>query len=66
MVPLSPPPASVRVPELYSHLGGDAFLRGFRQRFNEGMSDLESQKFIEVVPRVWRACVRAFSSRNRR
>ena len=52
MVPLPPTHASVCAPELYSHLGGDAFLRGFRQRFNEGMSDLESQKFIEVL----RAC----------
>ena len=33
---------------LYCCAGGENFIKGFRQRFNEGMSDQQSQTFIEV------------------
>ena len=29
-------------------VGGERFVKSFRDRFNEGMSDQESQRFIEV------------------
>lgn len=37
--------------------GGERFVKSFRERFNEGMDDLESRRFIEVSACLQSICV---------